>query len=164
MMSQTINENVRMTQELDLHLITTSNNSFCLKRNSHILTNTVRVCLQGERVTLESGLKKAGVYEQNFTGRVTPSATTTLPVMTFFETSKIWNKTRSSLWKTYSIHEKQENFYHCIQKIPYIVQMFIIRLRNWIILFKLSRLLVRHGRGTLFRVDKLPLTQCLQGR
>ena len=24
-------------------------------------------------------------------------------------------------------------YYHCIQKIPYIVQMFIILLRNWIL-------------------------------
>ena len=39
---------------------------------------------------------------------------------------------------------KTGKHYHRIQKIPYIVQMFITYLRNWIIPFKLSRLLVTH--------------------
>ena len=47
---------------------------------------------------------------------------------------------------------------------PYSVQMFIIYLRNWIIPFKLSRLLVTHDGGKLSRIDELSLAERLQGR
>ena len=40
--------------------------------------------------------------------------------------------------------KREQSYYHGIQKIRYIVQMFIIKLRNWIIPFKLSRSLVAH--------------------
>ena len=49
-------------------------------------------------------------------------------------------------------------------EVPYIVQMFIIYLRNWIIPFKLSKLLVMHDRGKLSRVGELSLAERLQGR
>ena len=51
-----------------------------------------------------------------------------------------------------------------IQKIPYIVQRFIIKLRNWIIPFKLSRLLVTHDGGKFSRVGELSLAERLQDR
>ena len=43
-------------------------------------------------------------------------------------------------------------------------QGFIIKLRNWIIPFKLVRLLVTHDGGKLIQVGKLFLTERLQGR
>ena len=46
----------------------------------------------------------------------------------------------------------------------FIFQMFIIKLRNWIILFKLSQLLVTHEGGKLTRVGELTLAERLQGR
>ena len=42
--------------------------------------------------------------------------------------------------------------------------MFIIKLRNWIIPFKLARLLVTHDGGKLTRADELSLAERLQGR
>ena len=42
--------------------------------------------------------------------------------------------------------------------------MFTIKLRNWIIPFKLVRLLVAHDGGKLTHVGKLSLAECLQGR
>ena len=60
--------------------------------------------------------------------------------------------------------QKTENIIIVIQKIPYIVQMFIIKLRKWIIPFKLSRLLVTHDRGKLSRVGELSLAGHLQDR
>ena len=44
------------------------------------------------------------------------------------------------------------------------IQVFIIKLRNWIIPFKLVRLLVTHDGGKLIQVGKLFLTERLQGR
>ena len=40
-----------------------------------------------------------------------------------------------------------------------IFQMFIIKLRNWIILFKLARLLVTHNGGKLTLVRELSLAE-----
>ena len=45
------------------------------------------------------------------------------------------------------IHEKKGKYYHRRQKITSYFQMFIIKLRNWIIPFKLARLLVTHVGG-----------------
>ena len=59
---------------------------------------------------------------------------------------------------------KTGKYYHRIQKIPYIVHGFLIWLRNWIIPFKLSRLLVTHDEGKLSRVSELSLAERLQGR
>ena len=42
--------------------------------------------------------------------------------------------------------------------------MFIIKLRNWIIPFKLVRLLVTRDGGKLTRVGELSLAERLQGR
>ena len=42
--------------------------------------------------------------------------------------------------------------------------MFIIKLRNWIIPFKLARLLVTHAVGKLTGVGELSLVERLQGR
>ena len=39
-----------------------------------------------------------------------------------------------------------------------------ISFRNWIMPFKLSRLLVTHDGGKLSRVGELSLAECLQGR
>ena len=44
------------------------------------------------------------------------------------------------------------------------IQVFTIKLRNWIIPFKLVRLLVAHDGGKLTHVGKLSLAECLQGR
>ena len=44
------------------------------------------------------------------------------------------------------------------------IQMFIIKLKNWIIPFKLVRLLVTHDRGKLTQVGELSLADRLQGR
>ena len=44
------------------------------------------------------------------------------------------------------------------------IQVFIIKLRNWIIPFKLVRLLVRHDDGKLIQVGKLFQGERLQGR
>ena len=60
--------------------------------------------------------------------------------------------------------KKTGKYYDYIQKIPYIVQMFIISLRNRIIPFKLSRLLVTHDGGKLSRVGELSLAERLQAR
>ena len=46
----------------------------------------------------------------------------------------------------------------------FIFQMFIIKLRNWIIPFKLALLLVTHDGGKLTRVGELSLAERLQGR
>ena len=58
--------------------------------------------------------------------------------------------------------------YHGIQKIPYIVQRFVIKLTNWIIPFKLSRLLVTHDphmtEESCPGVGKLFLPKGLRGR
>ena len=42
--------------------------------------------------------------------------------------------------------------------------MFIIKLRNWIVAFKLARLLVTHDGGKLTREGELSLAERLQGR
>ena len=60
--------------------------------------------------------------------------------------------------------QKNGKYYHCIQKMSYIVEMFIIWLRNWIIPFKLSRLLVTRDRGKLSRVGELSIAGHLQDR
>ena len=44
------------------------------------------------------------------------------------------------------------------------IQVFTMKLRNWIIPFKLVRLLVTHDSGKLTWVGKLPLAERLQGR
>ena len=59
---------------------------------------------------------------------------------------------------------KTGKYYHRIQKIPYIVQMYILQLRSWIIPFKLSRLLVTCDGGKLYRVGGLSLAERLQSR
>ena len=41
----------------------------------------VRACVQGERVTLPSGLKISRFYKQNFTGRVSLSPKSTFPAL-----------------------------------------------------------------------------------
>ena len=44
------------------------------------------------------------------------------------------------------------------------IQGFIIKLRNWIIPFKLVRLLVMHDGGKLTQIGKLSLAERLQDR
>ena len=44
------------------------------------------------------------------------------------------------------------------------IQVFTIKLRNWIIPFELVRLLVVHDGGKLTRVGKLSPAERLQGR
>ena len=55
--------------------------------------------------------------------------------------------------------QKKGKYYHRIQKIPYLVQMFIIWLRNWIIPLKLSELMVTQEGGRLSQVGKLSLVE-----
>ena len=43
-------------------------------------------------------------------------------------------------------------------------QMFITKLRNWTIPFKLARLLITHDGGKLTRVGELSLSEGIQGR
>ena len=42
--------------------------------------------------------------------------------------------------------------------------VFIIKLRNWIIPFRMVRLLVTHDSGKLIRLGKLSVAERLQGR
>ena len=44
------------------------------------------------------------------------------------------------------------------------IQVFIIKLRNWIIPFKLVQLLVTHDGRKLIRVGMLSVAESLQGR
>ena len=67
----------------------------------------LRACLQGERVTLASGLKSALVYKQisqvglpYHSGQLHQLYWSISSCLTFFVTSKIWKQTWSSLWKT----------------------------------------------------------------
>ena len=50
------------------------------------------------------------------------------------------------------------------RKELFVFQMFIIKLRNWLVAFKLARLLVTHDGGKLTRVGELSLAERLQGR
>jgi len=50
------------------------------------------------------------------------------------------------------------------RKYLFIFQMFIIKLRNWMIPFKFAQLLATHDRGKLTRVGQLSLAEHLQGR
>ena len=56
------------------------------------------------------------------------------------------------------------NWLHTCLCILELIHKFIIKLRNWIILFKLARLLVTHDGGKLTWVGELSLAECLQGR
>ena len=63
------------------------------------------------------------------------------------------------------IHEKKEGkYYYCRKEKIFIFQMFMIKLRNWIILFKFAWLLVMHDGVKLSQVGKLSLAEFLQGR
>ena len=50
------------------------------------------------------------------------------------------------------------------RKNLFIFQMFMIKLKNWIIPFKLAQLLVTHDGGRLTRVGELSSAERLQGR
>ena len=56
------------------------------------------------------------------------------------------------------------NWLHTCLCILELIHKFIIKLRNWIILFKLARLLVTHDGGKVTQVGELSLAECLQGR
>ena len=60
--------------------------------------------------------------------------------------------------------QKKGKYYHRGGKITLYFQLFIIKLRNCIIPFKLTRLLVTHDSGKLTRVGELSLTERLQDR
>ena len=55
------------------------------------------------------------------------------------------------------------NWLHTCLCILELIHKFIIKLRNWIILFKLARLLVTHDGGKVTQVGELSLAECLQG-
>ena len=56
-------------------------------------------------------------------------------------------------------------YYHRRQKITFFIfQMFKIKLKNWIIPFKLERLLVTHDGRKLTQAGVLSLAERLQGR
>ena len=57
---------------------------------------------------------------------------------------------------------KKGKYYHRRQIV--MIQMFIIKLRSWIIPFKLVPLPVTHDGGKLTRVGELSLAERLQGR
>ena len=44
-----------------------------------------------------------------------------------------------------------------------LIHKFVIKLRNWIILFKLAQLLAVHDSGKLTWVGELSLAECLKG-
>ena len=50
------------------------------------------------------------------------------------------------------------------RKNLFIFQMFMIKVKNWIIPFKLAQLLVTHDGGRLTRVGELSSAERLQGR
>ena len=56
------------------------------------------------------------------------------------------------------------NWLHTCLCILELIHKFIIKLRKWIILFKLARLLVTHDGGKVTQVGELSLAECLQGR
>ena len=65
---------------------------------------------------------------------------------------------------TLNSQKKKGKYYRRRQKITFFPQMFRIKLRNWIMPFKLTGLLVMHDGRKLTRVDELSLAECLQGR
>ena len=65
---------------------------------------------------------------------------------------------------TLNSQKKKGKYYRRRQKIIFFPQMFRIKLRNWIMPFKLTGLLVMHDGRKLTRVDELSLAECLQGR
>ena len=59
---------------------------------------------------------------------------------------------------------RRENIIIVDRKYLFILQMFLIKLRNWITRFKLARLLVTHDGGKLTGVGELSLAERFQGR
>ena len=59
---------------------------------------------------------------------------------------------------------RRENIIIVDRKYLFILQMFLIKLRNWIIRFRLVRLLVTLDGGKLTRVGELSLAERFQGR
>ena len=67
--------------------------------------------------------------------------------------------------KTRSIHKKRGKYYRRRQKITcYFSDAFTINLRNWMIPFKLARLLVTHDGRKLTQVGELSLAERLEGK
>ena len=60
--------------------------------------------------------------------------------------------------------QKREKIIIVDRKNLFIFQMFMIKHRNWIIPFKLARLLVTHDGGKLTLVGELSPAERLQGR
>ena len=137
-----------------------------------------RACLQGEsyhcaRVTLESRLKIARVYKQisqiglpDDPDQLNQLYWCVSTCVRFFVTSMIWNQTWSSPWKTcLNSWKKGKYYHHNTENTLYCSDVYNnISFRNWIMPFKLSRLLVTHDGGKLSRVGELSLAECLQGR
>ena len=101
-----------------------------------------------------------------FTGRVTMSPGSTLPALLtcFVMRDILCNGLKFELILKFSMgntlnSRKRENIIIVDRN-----QMFIIKFRNWIIAFKLARLLVTHVGGKVTRIGELSLAQRLQGR
>ena len=60
--------------------------------------------------------------------------------------------------------KKREKIIIVDRKNLFIFQMFMIKLRNWIIPFKLAQLLVTHDAGKLTLLGELSPAERLQGR
>ena len=61
--------------------------------------------------------------------------------------------------------KKRENIVIMLENTLYCSDVYSnISFRNWIMPFKLSRLLVMHDGGKLSRVGELSLAECLKGR
>ena len=63
-----------------------------------------------------------------------------------------------------SSFKKMEKIIIVDRKNLFIFQMFMIKLRNWIIPFKLAHLLVTHDGGKLTLIGELSPAERLQGR
>ena len=107
------------------------------------------------------------------TGRVTLSPRSTLPaLLTCFvmrdilcnSPLKISNNPEVLYGKHVKFTKNGENIIIIDRTQLFIFQMSIIKLRNWIIPFKLPRLLVTHDGGKLTRVGELSQAKRLQGR
>ena len=119
-----------------------------------------------KRVKVSSGL------QANFTGSVTLSPGPTLPALLtcFVMCDILCNGLKFEIIliffmeNTLNSQKKKGKYYRRRQKITFFPQMFRIKLRNWILPFKLAGLLVMHDGRKLTRVDELSLAECLQGR
>ena len=88
-------------------------------------------------------------------GRITQFCWRVSSCVTFFITVQKWNNLEVLHGKHIKFTKKRENIIIVHGTYLFIFQMVIVKLRNWIIPFKLARLLVTHDGGKLTRVGEL---------